>query len=246
MTASKKQPNLGLTAGWETGEDFWGGPMNSNLVALDTLVYLVFDAAASNAPPAGTADGERFLVGPNPVGVWAGQPGKVAVLVDGSWAFATPKTGWRALFKHLGRFYWYNGTTWVDEVTGFDPENPTPPAEGPQYWEMGVTIRDQILDNEPVVHLPITTPIFLPANMLGSSLDMISSIGVNATLRVFRNNTLIGTILVEAGQFNAVFSTVSGLPVTFGIGDRLTIRGQTPSVPEFKYFGLALRFNVVG
>lgn len=246
MTASAQLTNIGLTAGWETGEDFWGGPMNQNIVALDTLLFLRIVQAASNAPPLEVTDGQTFLVANNPTGPWAGQAGKVATLYAGSWGFFTPKDGWRAKFVHLNRFYTYNGTTWVDEITGFNPDDPAPPETGPQYWDCGVTIRDQILASEVIVHLPMLSPVFLTANMVGSSLDIITSLGVDTGLLVYRNNTLVGNISLPAGQFNATFTTVGGQPVTYGIGDRLTIRGPSVSVPDFKYFGLNLRFNVVG
>lgn len=237
-------PNLGLLNGWERGEDFWGGPMNDNLAALDAVVQLTIKSLSLNAPPPEAAEGFVYGVGSNPVGLWAGQNGKVALLLNGAWRFYDPKPGWRARVESLGRFMWYNGTAWVDETTGFDPEDPNPP-ENPTFFDLSVTVIDAPVADQVIVHMPLISSVMLPGNMAGSILDMITPIQSAAGLRVFRNGSQVGAIDVPSGAYNANMATPGGNGVTFSVGDRLTIRGPALEVPQFKNFGFTLRFLVV-
>lgn len=246
--AGEELGNLGLTSGWETGEEYWGGPMNENLLMLDTVINLVVEAGGVNAPPPeGVADGTVYAIGSNPVGEWLGQAGKLAIIVEGAWKFYQPKDGWRARFKSLGRFMYYDGVSakWLSEASGSDPSDPTTPDEGALYYDMSVYVPEDVQPNEVVVHFPLTSPMLLPENMRDSVLDAINPPDVNRSLLVYRNNILVGWIQVAAGNFNATFITINGTAILFQIGDRLTIKGDEGISPSFKQFGFTLRFNLV-
>lgn len=244
--AAEKLGNLGLTQGWETGQFYWGGPMNGNLVMLDTVINLVVKQGGLNAPPSeGVTNGEVFAVGSNPTGPWADQSGKLALFFQDSWQFITPKRGWRALFESQGTFLWYNGETWVIEGTNSNPEDPDPPESGPTHFDIAVSVIDVIDNAATVLHLPVISAMFLPGNMQGSMFDMRAAAGSDAQLKVLRNGSEIGLISVTSGEFNAAMTTSGGQTVTFNVGDRLTLVGPDISVPSLRDFGLVLRFGLM-
>ncbi len=67
---------------------------NEALAGLDALVHLSVSSRNVLAPPAGV-EGARVLVGANATGGFAGRDGQVAAFDDGTWAFWTPRAGWR-------------------------------------------------------------------------------------------------------------------------------------------------------
>ena len=94
---------------------------NEAVRALDTLVHLAVVARGASEPPADAAEGDRFIVGPEPSGAWlAARADQVAALEDGAWTFRTPRLGWRAFVANAGLSVLFDGTAWVEE--GGDPE----------------------------------------------------------------------------------------------------------------------------
>lgn len=112
--AAKNDPVLGLNYGWAAGEDDWGTGMDDNLLKLGALTMPVVLGMVT-APTVTTA-GARYLVAPSPTGAFAGQAGKVAVLVGTAWNFYTPANGWIAFNLATATPFRYNGTTWVSMV----------------------------------------------------------------------------------------------------------------------------------
>lgn len=241
---SKLTPNIGLSWGWIRGEDFWGGPINDDLVKLDALVGPVIRGFTFTEPPVDAEDGWLYQVpDTGAAGAWSGQDGMVALRVEGAWQFIEPKYGWRATaYPYDGAKVWFDGDTWLLEDGGGDPTNPDPVSR-PVAMEMAITVPDDMYSDEVLVHYPVTQTIVLSGNMAGSAFDAISSPSVSTSFRVQRNGQNIGTIAVAAGQYNATFSTSGGNAVTFGLGDRLTVRAPVTPVPGFKNFGLVLRFS---
>lgn len=242
----KNGPNQGLNYGWIRGEDFWGGPVNDDLVLLDTLLHGVMISMTFSAPPADSVEGDRYIVAANPSGAWAQHGGDLAVLVEGAWIFFTPRYGWRFRLRSTEQFVWFNGTNWEDETTGEDPVDPGPdPTVKPTAYDVAITVTDSMYDNEALVHLPILDPMVLPADMAGSVLDMLVASPAYIQLRVQRNGTNVGTITVQPGAYGATFATSNGNAVTFAKGDRFTLRGPAIAVDAFKDFGLVIRFRFV-
>lgn len=243
----KIAPNQGLPYGWIRGEDYWGGPMSDSQIFLDTTLHPVIQSLTFSAPPPNAVEGATYVVAGNPTGAWAGHEGDVAVYVEKVWVFYKPKLGWRAHAVSYNKFIWFNGTSWVEEATGEDPVNPNPdPSVKPKWYDIGVTVSDTMYANEPVVHLPILDPMYLPGNMVGSQLDMADGASPSyVQMRVQRNGNNVGTITIEQGNFNATFTTVSGNTVSFAKGDRLTVRAPQEVVAGFKNFGFVIRMGLI-
>ena len=86
---------------------------NEALVQLDALVQLTVLSRTETAPPAGTADGARYLVAAGATGDWQGQDHAVAVQVDGSWQFHAPIRGWIAYLEAEGFPVVFDGAVWT-------------------------------------------------------------------------------------------------------------------------------------
>lgn len=69
---------------------------NEALRVLDVLVQAAVATRGLNVPPAVPVAGERHIVGLAPTGLWAGQPGRIAVWEATGWYFLTPQEGWAA------------------------------------------------------------------------------------------------------------------------------------------------------
>lgn len=65
------------------------------------------------APPASSADGDRYIVGSGATGDWAGWDLNVALWTDGAWLRLPPRTGWRAWVEDEGLLLVYDGSGWV-------------------------------------------------------------------------------------------------------------------------------------
>ena len=63
---------------------------NEAIRALDALVQLSV-SAVSDSPTETPADGQRYIVSDNPMGVFEGHAQKVASFQDGAWRFLTLK-----------------------------------------------------------------------------------------------------------------------------------------------------------
>ncbi|MBD3764531.1 MAG: DUF2793 domain-containing protein, partial [Rhodobacterales bacterium] len=67
---------------------------NEAIARLDVLVQAAVASRSLATPPASPAPGERWIVGPDPVGDWAGRAGQIAWWGDTGWAFVAPAPGW--------------------------------------------------------------------------------------------------------------------------------------------------------
>lgn len=124
MTAAAL-PNVGIKAGYQPLEDGWGQDMNKNLRLLDALLQAVVIDKDLTAPPGSPTSGAMYIVGADASGAWNGQTNKLAIWTTGddltgvapipgpSWAFVTPKAGWRVWVADEALFYQYSGSAWV-------------------------------------------------------------------------------------------------------------------------------------
>jgi len=67
---------------------------NEAIARLDVLVQAAVASRALATPPAAPAPGDRWIIGPDPVGDWAGRAGQIAWWGDTGWTFVTPAPGW--------------------------------------------------------------------------------------------------------------------------------------------------------
>jgi hypothetical protein len=104
-------PNIGLTWGWADGVAGWGGPTNTSLKVIDTLLMLgVISTTAT--PPTTPLEGDRYIVGPSATGIWAGKDNQIAAYVDAAWSYYPPKVGYTLRSAANGRLDW-DGSAWV-------------------------------------------------------------------------------------------------------------------------------------
>jgi hypothetical protein len=97
---------------------------NDALSMLDALVQIAVVERDRTTPPAAPAEGERYIVGPDPAGAFAGKAGQLAAFDDGAWRFFPPRAGWSAFVASEGRAVIFDGAGWrglgtaLRDVTG--------------------------------------------------------------------------------------------------------------------------------
>jgi Protein of unknown function (DUF2793) len=87
--------------------------VNSALSRLDGLIQLAVLSRVLATPPANPVDGDRYLVPAAATGAWTGQTGKIALRLEGAWAFATPREGFTMWVANEDVFLAYDGTLWA-------------------------------------------------------------------------------------------------------------------------------------
>ena len=94
--------------------------VNEALRRLDALVQINVQSASLNAPPGGLTDGQRWVVGSVPTGVWSGHAGQIAAWQDGSWFFYAPLDGWQVWDTTTDTALFFNGATglWTPVISG--------------------------------------------------------------------------------------------------------------------------------
>lgn len=115
-------PFIGLQYAWSpTTENFAAG-MDTNIKTIGALLHLTVQAKTVNDPATlSPANGQAWIVGPTPVGVWAGNANKIAAYVGSSWLFVTPKVGWKAYIVAEDATAIYKGSptpAWTNNPNG--------------------------------------------------------------------------------------------------------------------------------
>ncbi|MDD5587274.1 MAG: DUF2793 domain-containing protein [Alphaproteobacteria bacterium] len=85
---------------------------NDALNDLDSLTQLAVIDRTLNTAPVSLGEGDTYIVGPSPVGVWAGKADNVAAYYSG-WRFKTPQVGWKAWARNENKLLYYSGSAWV-------------------------------------------------------------------------------------------------------------------------------------
>lgn len=111
MTA--KTPRLELTE--VNSADFPDAlSVNDTFYALDAIIQLAVLDKDKNVPPDDSQQGDVYIVGSTPGGVWLGHKNHVAYLTNTGWKFRTPRPGWSALvLDEASQQYIYSGIAWV-------------------------------------------------------------------------------------------------------------------------------------
>ncbi|MFB3882695.1 MAG: DUF2793 domain-containing protein [Armatimonadota bacterium] len=71
-----------------------------------------------SAPPGSPAEGDRYIVGAAPTGVWTGHAGDIAWYDGAAWQFDNPEEGWFVYVTDENKFYLFNGTAWGEFTVG--------------------------------------------------------------------------------------------------------------------------------
>lgn len=90
---------------------------NEALERLDVLAQLALEGFATLTPPAAPTEGEAHGIGAGATGVWAGQDGRIAAWLGGTWVFIDPGHGWRAWGRAEAELRAWDGAAWTP-VTG--------------------------------------------------------------------------------------------------------------------------------
>lgn len=109
--AKRTLPGLGLTGFWPLGQDGWNDENDANLRLLSAVVQGAV-LSRTTALPGSPTNGNIHIV---PSG---GDANKIAVRDDGAWVYLIPAAGWRVWVVDDARFAYFDGSTWLDEVTG--------------------------------------------------------------------------------------------------------------------------------
>ena len=86
---------------------------NEALRLIDVAMAAAVESVGSNAPPASPVEGQCFIIGTAPTGVWAGHASAIAGYAAGGWRFVAAVAGMRALDKASGQTATYDGAAWV-------------------------------------------------------------------------------------------------------------------------------------
>ena len=87
--------------------------VNESLSALDALVQLSVISLTETAPPEAPQEGDRYIVGAEASGDWAGADGMIVSYQRGAWQRYTPQVGWQAWVEASDSFVVFNGAAWV-------------------------------------------------------------------------------------------------------------------------------------
>ncbi len=87
---------------------------NEALHQIDALTDICLLGKFANTPPATPSDGDTYLLGGAPTGVWSGQAYKLAYCLDGGWRFFAPFNGLRAYVAASHAFLVYLNGAWLD------------------------------------------------------------------------------------------------------------------------------------
>lgn len=87
---------------------------NEALTSLDAVVQLSVKERGRTAPPSSPAEGDRYLVGTDATGAFAGQEGKIALFDLAAWRFLAPRAGWIAHVESESALIVHDGAQWHD------------------------------------------------------------------------------------------------------------------------------------
>lgn len=112
--------HYGTGGAWTAG--IGGSALGAGTVRSSSLIggrtHWVIVNQTTNTPPGSPANGVAYIVGPSPMGAWAGQSGRIAVWEINAWVFYIPQEGWTAYNQALNSNYIYNGT-WNQQASGY-------------------------------------------------------------------------------------------------------------------------------
>ena len=107
--------------------DTYGDGDRHQLRTQQALIQANVISLALSTPPGSPSNGDTYIVGAAPTGLWAGQANSVAYwavdpqdgpsitpnIATGAWEFYAPLTGWRVYDNNTGAIWQFNGTAWL-------------------------------------------------------------------------------------------------------------------------------------
>lgn len=89
--------------------------VNEALVTLDAILNTGVVSRVVSAPPPSPDNGELYIIGPSPSGVWEDRENQVAYFQD-SWRYITPQEGLEFWVNDEDKRYSFDGSNWVESV----------------------------------------------------------------------------------------------------------------------------------
>lgn len=233
-------PFAGLLYGWSpTTENFAAG-MDTNIKTIGAVLQLTVQAKTVNDPATlSPTNGQAWIVGPSPMGVWSGKAKQIAAYVGNSWLFIVPKVGWKAYIVAEDSTAIYKGSPtpdWTNNPNGGgsinNAENLGTSGEG-----LFASINGDKLSFKKLV---AGTGVTLSSD---SETVMITTAAGGATLAInAQTGTAYTLALSDAGgavEMNNAASNQLTVPadgtVNFGVGTTILVRqmgaGATTLVP---------------
>jgi hypothetical protein len=197
--------------------------VNEGLRFLDVLVQIAVKSAALSAPPGSPDDGQRWIIGPAPTGLWAGRATQIAAWQDGVWVFHAPKDGWLAWNEATLNSLVFSAGSWVSLIgallaagvadTAFTLTDDADPTKKAVFELAGITTG--------------TTRTFTLPNTT-------SELAILAGTQTFTGNKTFtgtlaasGTVTVSAAAATIGTATTTA---TYGLGTGATTTGVTKTV----------------
>lgn len=115
------EPFVGLKYAWSPSSENFAADMDTNLKTIGAIIALTVQSKTVNDPSAlSPVNGQAWIVGPSPVGVWAGKVKQIAAYVNSSWLFVVPKVGWKAYIvaEDATAIYKGAGPDWTNNPDG--------------------------------------------------------------------------------------------------------------------------------
>lgn len=85
---------------------------NEALVIIDALLGGCVEAVAADPAELEPAEGSAWIVGPSPVGAWAGKAAQIAIFTAGGWRFVVGVAGMRMYDRAAAIVRMHDGGTW--------------------------------------------------------------------------------------------------------------------------------------
>lgn len=118
---SSTDPFAGLKYAWSATTENFAAEMDTNLKTIGAIIALTVQNKTTNDPATlSPVNGQAWIVGPAPVGVWAGKAKQIAAYVNSSWLFIVPKVGWKAYIvaEDSTAIYKGAGPDWTNNPNG--------------------------------------------------------------------------------------------------------------------------------
>ena len=99
---------------------------NEAIQALDVIVQLSVLSRNLDTPPDDPTNGDQYIIGPNPNGLWHKRSNEIAAFQEGQWIFYPPKIGWLSWVIEENAAYIWNGEFWTQlQSSEQDTDNPS-------------------------------------------------------------------------------------------------------------------------
>lgn len=166
---------------------------NDALTLIDAMLHLAVEEPPTNTPPGSPVDGQVWITGAAPTGVWDGEANKVAVYYAG-WRFIPLFAGLQVWDKSLNIMQVWNGSAWQTDSFGA----PLAIADG----GTGATTASGARTN-------LGVAIGTNVQAYSAQLDALAAFATNAIVVRTGSNTFAGRTLV-AGSAKLVVTNGDG------------------------------------